>query len=50
MIFLKDITTLRRETGEDRLGKAIARVMRGGQKEKLWINDVIALEESRHTN
>lgn len=37
MIFLKDISTLRRETGEVKLGKAIAQVMRGGKKEALWM-------------
>ena len=34
MIFLKDIETLREETGEDKLGKAIARIMRGGKEIK----------------
>ena len=46
MIFLKDIGTLRTETGEDKLGKAIARVMKGGKKEALWINEVLALKET----
>lgn len=46
MIFLKDIGTLRKETGEDKLGKAIARVMRGGKKEALWINEVLAVKET----
>ncbi len=46
MIFLKDIATLRQETGEDKLGKAIARVMRGGKKEALWIDEVLAVKES----
>jgi Cu-processing system ATP-binding protein len=44
MIFLKDIETLRKETGEDKLGKAIAGIMRGGKKEALWINEVLALK------
>jgi Cu-processing system ATP-binding protein len=47
MIFLKDIETLRRETGEHRLGKAIARVMKGGKKEALWIDEVLALKENK---
>ena len=47
MMFLKDIGTLRRETGEDKLGKAIARVMRGGKKEALWIDEVLALKETK---
>jgi len=29
MIFLKEISTLQEETGEVRLGKAIARIMKG---------------------
>ncbi len=33
MIFLKDINSLRQETGENKLGKAIARMMRGGKRE-----------------
>lgn len=50
MIFLKNINVLRRETGEDRLGKAIARVMRGGKKEALWIYEVLAQKESKSSN
>jgi Cu-processing system ATP-binding protein len=44
MIFLKDIETLRKETGEDKLGKAIAGIMRGGKKEALWINEVLSIK------
>ena len=44
MIFLKDIESLRKETGEDKLGKAIAGIMRGGKHESLWINEVLALK------
>jgi len=44
MIFLKNIESLRKETGEDRLGKAIAKIMRGGKQETLWINEVLALK------
>lgn len=36
MIFLKDIESLRRETGQDKLGKAIARVMKD-EKKKLQV-------------
>ena len=50
LIFLKDIKTLRNETGEDKLGKAIARVMRNGKKETLWINEVLALKETEKVN
>lgn len=44
MIFLKDIEILRKETGEDKLGRAIAGIMRGGKKEALWINEVLAIK------
>ena len=50
MMFLKDIGTLRKETGHDRLGKAIASVMKGGKKESLWINEVLALNEAKTPN
>lgn len=50
LIFLKDIETLRRETGEDRLGKAIARVMKGEKKEALWIDEVLALKEPKSSD
>ena len=50
MIFLKDIETLRTETGESKLGRAIARVMRGGKKEALWINEVLALKGTDAAN
>jgi Cu-processing system ATP-binding protein len=35
MQFFKDIQTLQDETGESRLGKAVARVMKGGKLNKL---------------
>jgi len=44
MIFLKEIESLRKETGETKLGKAIASIMRGGKKEALWIDEVLALK------
>jgi Cu-processing system ATP-binding protein len=44
MIFLKDIEILRKETGEDKLGRAIAGIMRGGKKEALWVNEVLAIK------
>lgn len=43
MIFMKDIGSLRRETGEDKLGKAIARVMRDEKKESRWIGEMLEL-------
>jgi Cu-processing system ATP-binding protein len=50
MIFLKDIATLRQETGEHKLGRAIARIMKGGRKEALWIDEVLALKEADKLN
>jgi Cu-processing system ATP-binding protein len=50
MIFLKDIHALRKDTGEDKLGKAIARIMRGGKNEALWIDEVLALKEAGKIN
>ena len=50
MIFLKDIESLRQETGEDKLGKAIAGIMRGGKKEALWIDEVLAVKKTEEAN
>jgi Cu-processing system ATP-binding protein len=50
MIFLKDIESLRKETGEDKLGKAIANIMRGGKKEALWVDEVLALKPTVRTD
>ncbi len=44
MIFLKSIHELRQQTNEEKLGKAIAKVMRGGKKEALWVDEVLALK------
>jgi Cu-processing system ATP-binding protein len=43
MIFYKDISTLQKETGEIKLGKAIARIMKGERPDGNWINTVIKL-------
>lgn len=45
MIFLKDMDALRKETGEEKLGKAIARIMRSGNSNKLWIDEVLAKKQ-----
>ena len=45
MIFLKDISTLRRETGEEKLGKAIAHVMKADRKGALWIDEILATKD-----
>ena len=42
LIFMKDIGSLREETGEEKLGKAIARVMRDSRRESLWVDEVLA--------
>jgi Cu-processing system ATP-binding protein len=44
MIFLKNITQLQQETGEGKLGKAIARVMGSEKKGTLWIDEVLAVK------
>lgn len=44
MIFLKEIGTLRKETGEEKLGKAIARVMRDEKKDKLWVDEMLKIK------
>ncbi len=50
LIFLKDIATLRHETGESKLGRAIAQVMRTGKKDSLGINESIAKEITNQVN
>lgn len=41
MQFLKDLETLQEETGELRLGKAIARIMKGEQFSDEWISRIL---------
>jgi len=48
MIFFKDIEALRRDTGEEKLGKAIARVMREEKKESLWIDEVLTVGHNQN--
>lgn len=43
--FIKDIETLQEETGEIRLSKAIARLMRGQETSNAWIDQLFAVEE-----
>ncbi|SDW72874.1 Cu-processing system ATP-binding protein [Hydrobacter penzbergensis] len=50
MIFLKGIEQLRKETGEEKLGKAIARIMNGEKKSALWIDEVLMLETNNQSN
>lgn len=42
MIFYKELATLQEETGQEKLGKAIAQVMMAEKKEALWIDEVLA--------
>lgn len=44
MQFFKDIETLQEETGELRLGKAIARIMKGEQFNNEWIDKMLEIK------
>lgn len=44
MQFFKDIETLQEETGELRLGKAIARIMKGEQFSNEWIDKMLEIK------
>lgn len=46
LIFLKDAETLQEETGEIKLGKAIARVMRGEEPGNNWIDKVFGINSN----
>jgi Cu-processing system ATP-binding protein len=50
MIFLKDINMLKKETGEEKLGKAIAQVMREEKKNKLWVDEMLAMDKPGKEN
>lgn len=50
MIFLKDVAQLQQETGEGKLGKAIARVMGSKKKGALWIDEVLAKKTADNIN
>lgn len=50
MIFYKELSALKKETNEEKLGKAIASIMKGGKKEALWIDEVLAMKETLKTN
>ena len=45
MQFFKEIDTLKEETGELKLGKAIARIMRGEQFSNAWIDRMLATKK-----
>jgi Cu-processing system ATP-binding protein len=44
MQFLKDLETLQEETGEIKLSKAIARLMRGQETSSAWIDQLFTVE------
>lgn len=41
MLFLKELEILQEETGELKLGKAIAKIMKGEQTDSKWINKIL---------
>jgi Cu-processing system ATP-binding protein len=41
MIFLKEIETLKEETGENKLGRAIARIMLSERTKTLWVDEIL---------
>ena len=49
MLFFKDIETLKEETGELRLGKAIARVMKGENFSNGWIDRIFEINTEKKT-
>ena len=44
MQFFKDMEALQEETGELRLGKAIARIMKGEQFNNEWIDKMLEIK------
>lgn len=45
MLFLKDLQTLQQETGEMKLGKAVAGMMKGKKLNSLWIDEVLSVNK-----
>lgn len=41
-LFFKDMEALQEETGELKLGKAIARIMKGDTLNKEWIDEIFS--------
>jgi Cu-processing system ATP-binding protein len=50
MQFLKDLETLQEETGEIKLSKAIAKVMKGFQPDSKWIDKIFSVEKNEKTS
>ncbi len=47
MIFIKELETLQEETGEIKLSKAIARVMKGESFDSKWIDKIFKMEQDK---
>ena len=45
--FIKDLETLQEETGEIKLSKAIAKLMRGQETSSAWIDQLFAVEQNK---
>lgn len=50
MQFLKDLETLQEETGEIKLSKAIAKVMKGQQPDSKWVDRIFAVNDVKSEN
>lgn len=50
LLFIKEIDTLREETGELKLAKAIARIMKGDDISNRWIDKIFELNKEEKTN
>ena len=46
LMFFKDIGTLQEETGEIKLGKAIAKIMKGEMPDGSWISNIFQLGQT----
>jgi len=46
MLFFKELEMLQEETGELKLGKAIARIMKGEQFNNQWIDKMFAVKDN----
>lgn len=44
MIFFKEIGSLRIETGEEKLGKAVAKVMKNENEKSLWVDELLTVK------
>ena len=50
LMFLKDIGTLQEETGEIKLGKAIAKIMKGEIPDGSWVNTIFQVGQKEEKN